>query len=349
MFKVVPDQLRISDGWVRCGQCDEVFDANAHLQTGLPPGENDVAGTDDAWFEPDPSPTLQPPVPETVQAVMTEPPDAGDSPAQALPPVTDDEALPEESFKIPNDWPVAEATFSDPFLEKSPQELSQFIGTPSVGVYAEPLSDDLEPALSAVTIDDVAEPRYQQLQVDAAALEARDQFSFSTQRPQAPSRSRPWIRKLQFAAVAMLGGGLILQFLVQERDRIAASAPAAVPVLESLCGTLACKLSPLRQIESIAIDSSSFTKVKGDVYRLNFTLKNNAPTGIATPALELTLTDSQDQAVLRRVLAATEVKAGLSVLASGGELSASVPLSVKLPGGSSERIAGYRLLAFYPE
>ena len=32
MFKVVPDQLRVSDGWVRCGQCNEVFDANANLQ-----------------------------------------------------------------------------------------------------------------------------------------------------------------------------------------------------------------------------------------------------------------------------------------------------------------------------
>ena len=30
-FKVVPDQLRISDGWVRCGQCTEVFDATANL------------------------------------------------------------------------------------------------------------------------------------------------------------------------------------------------------------------------------------------------------------------------------------------------------------------------------
>ena len=27
MFKVVPDQLRISEGWVRCGQCAEIFDA----------------------------------------------------------------------------------------------------------------------------------------------------------------------------------------------------------------------------------------------------------------------------------------------------------------------------------
>ncbi len=31
-FKVVRDQLRISDGWVRCGRCGEVFDAAADLQ-----------------------------------------------------------------------------------------------------------------------------------------------------------------------------------------------------------------------------------------------------------------------------------------------------------------------------
>ena len=31
MFRVVPDQLRISEGWVRCGQCDEIFDASIHL------------------------------------------------------------------------------------------------------------------------------------------------------------------------------------------------------------------------------------------------------------------------------------------------------------------------------
>jgi len=31
MFRVVPDQLKISEGWVRCGHCSEVFDATAHL------------------------------------------------------------------------------------------------------------------------------------------------------------------------------------------------------------------------------------------------------------------------------------------------------------------------------
>lgn len=31
-FRVVADQLRISDGWVRCGRCQEVFDASQALQ-----------------------------------------------------------------------------------------------------------------------------------------------------------------------------------------------------------------------------------------------------------------------------------------------------------------------------
>ncbi|MBP7453787.1 MAG: zinc-ribbon domain-containing protein, partial [Ottowia sp.] len=30
LFKVVADQLRVSGGWVRCGHCQEVFDASLH-------------------------------------------------------------------------------------------------------------------------------------------------------------------------------------------------------------------------------------------------------------------------------------------------------------------------------
>ncbi|MBU6261208.1 MAG: zinc-ribbon domain-containing protein, partial [Burkholderiales bacterium] len=39
VFRVVPDQLRVSEGWVRCGRCAEVFDASASLvdlETGVP-------------------------------------------------------------------------------------------------------------------------------------------------------------------------------------------------------------------------------------------------------------------------------------------------------------------------
>ena len=35
-FKVVPDQLKLSDGWVRCGHCSDVFDANRYLESRVP-------------------------------------------------------------------------------------------------------------------------------------------------------------------------------------------------------------------------------------------------------------------------------------------------------------------------
>jgi len=31
IFRVVQDQLRVSDGWVRCGRCNEVFNAGEQL------------------------------------------------------------------------------------------------------------------------------------------------------------------------------------------------------------------------------------------------------------------------------------------------------------------------------
>ncbi|MBL0945590.1 MAG: zinc-ribbon domain-containing protein, partial [Hydrogenophaga sp.] len=37
VFRVVADQLKISDGWVRCGHCSDVFDATIHLQPWTPP------------------------------------------------------------------------------------------------------------------------------------------------------------------------------------------------------------------------------------------------------------------------------------------------------------------------
>ncbi|WP_310638331.1 DUF3426 domain-containing protein [Delftia acidovorans] len=43
-FKVVADQLRISQGWVRCGVCHEVFDASEDLQP-LPTAPVNAAGT----------------------------------------------------------------------------------------------------------------------------------------------------------------------------------------------------------------------------------------------------------------------------------------------------------------
>ena len=103
--------------------------------------------------------------------------------------------------------------------------------------------------------------------------------------------------------------GLALQIAVQERDRIAALDARTRPWLVKLCEPLRCELAPVRQIADVVIDSSSFNKARGDSYQLALTMKSTATIPLAMPAVELTLTDAQDQPVLRRVLLPTDMAA----------------------------------------
>jgi predicted Zn finger-like uncharacterized protein len=319
MFKVVPDQLRISDGWVRCGQCDEVFDANAHLQS----------STSESGLAPSRVKVEQVSVPSARQEV---PSDGG--------------AIQHTAFLNASDEPVA-----DPSVDASLSEPPSF-PEPSLDVLEEPEPEDIffdngdvpgdvEFVISSripLSLDDA--PHTQRSGVDP-------QLSFMRGDGVRSKRSTPVVRSILVVLSVLFGGLLMLQVVIQERDRLAAGEPAVRQVLESVCATLACQIAPLRQIEAIVIDSSSFTKVRADVYRLSFTLKNTAAMDIATPALELTLTDLQDQAVVRRVIERSHFGSKQGVLAHGEELTASLLMSVRMPG-SSERVSGYRLLAFYP-
>jgi hypothetical protein len=113
-----------------------------------------------------------------------------------------------------------------------------------------------------------------------------------------------------------------------------------------LCDVMHCQLGAPRQIESIVIESSGFNRVRNDTYRLAFTLRNTGRVQVAAPAVELTVTDSQDQPIARRVLLPAEFGADGKVIPAAGDWSASAGVVVALPG--TARVAGYRLLAFYP-
>lgn len=97
----------------------------------------------------------------------------------------------------------------------------------------------------------------------------------------------------------------------------------------------------------MAIDSATFTKLGPDRYRLSFVLKNNDPLMLAVPSIELTLTDVQDQVVVRRVLSPRELAATSERLAAASEWPVAVNLRMT-PDVSSSAVVGYRLLAFYP-
>jgi hypothetical protein len=180
-----------------------------------------------------------------------------------------------------------------------------------------------------------------------------------------------WRRPLTRWSLALLSvlllAALVAQWAVQQRDTLAALQPQLLPALRALCGPLRCEIRPPRHIEALVIDSSSFNRIGPDAYRLSFTLKNTGVTPLEMPSLEVTLTDTQDQAVVRRILAPAQFGTKAATLAAQSELAGMVLMNVSgdagapTPSPSSSfsssppsapaaplRVAGYRVLAFYP-
>jgi predicted Zn finger-like uncharacterized protein len=301
LFKVVPDQLRISEGWVRCGQCDEVFDASLHLLPEAPDAPLQSA---------DPAPDLISDEGARPVVILEE---------SALDPVTDVLGGENEALLAPSE------------LESLPVECAPVDESPAlpVDVQLEPIEVD-----SPHSMPEVLEPAAELS--DVSFLRDQDSDSFWL---------NPWIR----AALFMLGLVSLLalsaQVVVHERDRIAAAQPSLKPWLLALCAPWDCTLSPLHRIDAIVIESASFIKIRGDSYRLNFMVKNTGNIELALPAIELTLTDSSDQPVVRRVFLPTELGAKTQTLAGGAEWPTSLAVALKVAG---DRVAGYRVLAFYP-
>lgn len=97
IFRVVEDQLRVSEGWVRCGRCAEVFDAREQLfdidleaPPPWPPAPAhdtpavDLSTQDDGRWAPSPPPTSSPPAP--ISAPVYTPPSPRPLDLTAAPP-----------------------------------------------------------------------------------------------------------------------------------------------------------------------------------------------------------------------------------------------------------------------
>lgn len=157
---------------------------------------------------------------------------------------------------------------------------------------------------------------------------------------------RPAVALASLAACLLLVVALLLQVAVAQRDLVAAHLPGLRPTLEALCAPLHCQVSALRRIESIVIDGSAFNKARGDHYLLNVDLRSTAGVPLAMPSLELTLTDADDKTLLRRVLSPPDLRAP-QVLAARGAWSGTLPVKLLAPVDAT-RVAGYRVLVFYP-
>lgn len=321
LFRVVPDQLRVSEGWVRCGQCSEIFDAHSHLykEPFAPEHEQEQEqqrGSAGRY--------------NLIEAAATHLTARHASDSQETEPARLPDQREPESGREPG------SRAAPHWLEQAvPEGARAPLPMPSPDLKADPL---LAPQLGGAR----AEP-----ETVAVAGQPLPQVTFLRGERDKSFWHKAGVRASLSVAGLCLIILLLLQVIVHQRDRIAVTLPAARPVLEALCGFLECKISPLRQIESVVIEGSTFNELRGNAYRLGFTIKNTAAVDLAMPSLELTLTDSQDRAALRRVFKPAEFGATSPVLAAGAEWAGTLAVSVRT-NGSSERIAGYRILTLYP-
>jgi len=381
MFKIVPDQLRISEGWVRCGHCTDIFDASRHLQS-----REDVARATadgsyvdaDAGFDqgaadapaseakpgpapvPEPLAEAEPPLPLPVADDTVERPavwlrrsvastllrrTAAGAPVEGdfAPDESQDEQDDEPAFPPAADDIAPQAEDALPPMPVLTEDVPSALLLQTADTDM-PQSMLYEPAFAVPTapLAGTAEEAAEPDE-DEAALQ---QLGFVRDAERRAFWRRPAVVAASLLVCAGLALLLLLQVGLQERDRLAAMAPSLRPALAALCAPLSCAVGPRRQIDAVVIEGSAFNKTRGDLYQFSLDLRNMAQTPLAMPALELTLSDADGQPLVRRVLMPEELRAPL-VLPTRGVWSGVLPMQLKeLPGGA--RVAGYSLLAFYP-
>lgn len=173
-----------------------------------------------------------------------------------------------------------------------------------------------------------------------------ERFSWEKRKKQGRSLSA-----LYAIAIPVLVLMLVAQTVFHFRDAVAAHWPSTKPALVALCEATGCAIRPLRDvaIDYLSIDASDLQAdaAHRGLLILTATVRNRATWPLAYPHLELTLTDAQDQIVVRRALAPADYASGTADVANG--IAANGEISVKLfIDASATTQAGYRLYMFYP-
>ena len=156
----------------------------------------------------------------------------------------------------------------------------------------------------------------------------------------------PGVRALLSVFALLLTLALALQFVLHERDALAAWQPRWAPTIKQLCAPLGCDVAAVQRIDAIVIDSSTLVRRLGNFYSFDLVLQNTAPLPLAVPALELSLTDTRDAVIARRVFLPEELPGAPALLPAKDSVTISLRLSLAV--GESMPMAGYRALVFYP-
>jgi predicted Zn finger-like uncharacterized protein len=292
VFRVVQDQLRVSEGWVRCGRCSEVFNAVDQMvelpaSAGLAPA---VAG-----HEPAP------------QAFVSSDIEIEAAPHIDIDPIgAVDEQAAQEPMAALHDLTEVSAAAADATAD-------------------EPASATPPDQPVAADAGEIAEPHtLPTAQASAVAAPSFLQVAERAQRWQSPA-----LRRGLAAASAVAVLALTLQVMMEYRDLIAARWDSTRAPLELMCRWAGCRIEPPRMIDALVVDSSGLTRVEGtNTYRFALVLRNRAALELAMPAVDLVLTDSQGRVISRRVLKAGELGTTAQTVGPNAEFSLQATLAV---------------------
>lgn len=314
VFRVVQDQLKVSEGWVRCGRCNEVFNA----LEGLFDLDRDTP--------PDWVPTGAPPPPE---------PATPGSPAAHPASLFDREGEPVDD---------GGTTVEHRPLSGVPEPHASTVSTAGVPEPAvdpgSPIGIDRGPDPAGET-DEPLDP----MPAAFPPIEDNEAPAFIRHADRRARWRSPRARAALSAAALLLAGGLSLQAAHHFRDLAAARWPVAKGLLESWCKVAGCTLGTPRRIEDISVESSGLTRAgeSTDTFRLSVTLRNRAALALALPSVDLTLTDASGATVSRRALGGADFRAVSATIPASSEVHLQLLLTV-----AGKRVTGYTVELFYP-
>ena len=354
-FRASAGQLAARDGQVRCGRCGRVFDAveNAVPAVQSKPAtssalENNTEDTADG-----PAESIAP-APDFLAAQ----PAPAESPSEAdnMPVAPDPEHLVEAGDgpgynepPIPAELQVENTDSMEAAADGSDTAQPEAVTAAETAAVADFTENEPLPASTPAPFESditVFEPPPYRASGKSTTTATAEPLQWEFGRPKPATRRVPrWvgIPGVMLLSVVMLG-----QIAHHLRSDLVLLFPSIRPAAEQVCEWTGCELPSPQRAELMSIESSDLQadSTNPAVMVLSATLRNRAPFPQAPPALELTLTDAQDQPTARRVLSAEDY----SVRGVQNNLfpaSSELPIKVYFEA-SAVKATGYRLYLFYP-
>ena len=378
VFRLQPAQLALRRGLVRCGHCQEVFDASSSLYevaeggdfasatpldaetvSALISGRNPKQAPNfaaDAWnpWAPAPDAAIDNRLLHNVDNLPLAPVAAS---VAVTPRHADEPEAPAATFES------AATTHDEPAFESEAESVADEKAPPVWRPVNRPAEDEpaMQDALAAAatlrTTPD-SEPHFFGA---AAAAPGAAAMPFAENLPEDDADPFAVVRETRAPPPSRLGwkiAGTVLALILLvvlvaqlawwQRETIMVDWPGSQPLYAQACQQLNCDVAPPHDIDGLQVEPSDLRQVEGPhKLELRMPLRNRYNVALAYPAIELTLLDEQNNVAVRRVLFPQDyVKPGTPI-AAGLPARTTQTMIVHLDTGDAVA-SNFRVQIFYP-